>query len=335
MDITEAACSPLVTVVMAAYNAEAFVGCAIESVQAQTLQDWELICIDDGSTDATLAVLEEFANFDKRIKVLTQSNAGPAEARRKGYVDGCGDFFIMLDSDDWFANDALERLYTEALDKNADVVVCRAMTQSNEQPGGWESFHGLRGTKEGVVITGGEAFCLTFPWRIHGIGLWRSEVIKSVAVDHENAFNRFNADEYLTRKLFLQCDRVVVGSGEYYIFTNQNSLTRHRTWSHFLSLETDRKLSDLALVSDVSFDCLRRVTRNQRSALLSSIHNWARFGAQGKGGFVFSEIFQSIMHHYRVCRFTRNLGDWVKLIFSIPAYLLKGFVARFDFAKKM
>lgn len=95
---------PDVSVIMPTFNAQAYVGEAIASVLAQTLGAWELLVIDDGSTDSTVSVVDELRGKDARIKLLrTKSNSGPAEARNVGIAAARGQYIAFLDSDDvWF-----------------------------------------------------------------------------------------------------------------------------------------------------------------------------------------------------------------------------------------
>ncbi len=96
--------APLFSVVMPAYNAEAYLRDAVESVRAQTLSDWELIVTDDGSSDGTGALLEALAREDSRIRVLRRNvNGGPAKARNDAIAVSRGRFVAFLDSDDvWY-----------------------------------------------------------------------------------------------------------------------------------------------------------------------------------------------------------------------------------------
>lgn len=305
MDALQDREGPVITVVMAAYNAEAYVARAVESVRAQTFANWELICIDDGSTDGTQSVIRGFAEIDNRIHLIEQENAGPAAARRKGYVEGSGDYFIMLDSDDWFAPDALERLRTEASQSGADAVSCNAMMPTADGEG-WTSFHEMHGTSQGQRFSGHEAFAKTFPWEIHGICLWRRNIIKANATNPDYAFNGFNADEYLTRKLFLACREIVIGSGQYFIFPNPNSLTRNASWRRFLRLETDRRLTDLAFEVGVSPEIIDKVVSSQRAGLLDHVESLTYDGAGGRSFFVSKELWRSILHYRSAARRTGN-----------------------------
>ncbi len=96
--------NPRFSVLMPAYNREKYVGQAIDSVLAQTFTNYELFVIDDGSTDATLELLE---SYGARIKVLRQSNQGPEVARNKAAALAQGEYLVLLDSDDLLLPDAL------------------------------------------------------------------------------------------------------------------------------------------------------------------------------------------------------------------------------------
>lgn len=95
---------PLFSVIMPLYNHEAFVGESIESVVKQTIGDWEMIVVDDGSTDRSGAIADQWASREPRVRVVHQANAGPAAARNLGLELATGKWIAFLDSDDvWFA----------------------------------------------------------------------------------------------------------------------------------------------------------------------------------------------------------------------------------------
>jgi glycosyltransferase involved in cell wall biosynthesis len=98
------------SVVIAAYEAASTVVGAIESVLAQTRQDFEIVVVDDGSSDDTAAVAEATAAGDPRVRVIRQANGGPSAARNRGIADGGGEYVSMLDSDDLWLPDYLAEM---------------------------------------------------------------------------------------------------------------------------------------------------------------------------------------------------------------------------------
>lgn len=115
---------PFVSVIVIAYNAAGTIARCIDSILGQSLNNIELIVIDDGSTDGTSDVLDRYMDTDHRISIFHQQNSGVAAARQKGLDQVSGSFFIYVDSDDWIEPDMLEALYGKAIEESADMVFC-------------------------------------------------------------------------------------------------------------------------------------------------------------------------------------------------------------------
>ncbi len=114
---------PRVSVVVPVYNVEKYLRRSLDSILAQTLGDIEVVCVDDGSTDGSPAILEEYAAKDPRIRVLRQANAGAGAARNAGLAAAKGEYLFFFDPDDSCDVRMLEVLYARARRKRADVVV--------------------------------------------------------------------------------------------------------------------------------------------------------------------------------------------------------------------
>ena len=109
-----------ISVVLPVYNGEKYIKKAIDSVLEQSLTDFELIIINDGSTDSTLDIINGFD--DARIRLIDQKNLGPGNARNKALDIACGEYVMYLDSDDWFCQEAFEIAYGEAKSKDTDLT---------------------------------------------------------------------------------------------------------------------------------------------------------------------------------------------------------------------
>ena len=109
-----------ISIILPVYNGEKYIKNAIESVLGQTLTDFELIIINDGSTDSTLSLINRFK--DKRIKIITQENLGPGASRNNALKIAEGDYIMFLDADDWFTTDAFETAYAEITKYDADLT---------------------------------------------------------------------------------------------------------------------------------------------------------------------------------------------------------------------
>lgn len=125
MAIIERQGTPLVSVIMPAYNAEAFVEEAVRSVIAQTLEDWELIVIDDCSKDRTYDIVCSLAQSDRRIRVLrNHQNSGVANTRNRGLDLARGKYVALLDSDDYWKTEMLRKMVERAEETRADIIYC-------------------------------------------------------------------------------------------------------------------------------------------------------------------------------------------------------------------
>ena len=115
---------PLISVIIAIYNAEKWISRMIDSVLNQSLKDFELLLVDDGSNDGTADILDDYAQKDDRITLLHNNHGGVCSARQAGLNVANGEYFIQLDADDWIEQNMLEEMYSRAKEKNADIVLC-------------------------------------------------------------------------------------------------------------------------------------------------------------------------------------------------------------------
>ena len=113
---------PQISVIIPVYNVEQYLSKCLESIINQTLQDIEIICINDGSTDNSLQILEEYAQKDSRMIVINQENQGVGVARNKGLEIARGDYIWFVDSDDYVERNGLDYVYEKSKENNADIV---------------------------------------------------------------------------------------------------------------------------------------------------------------------------------------------------------------------
>lgn len=151
---------PLVSVIVAVYNVDKFLNQCIESIMNQTMRNIEIILIDDGSTDSSSAICDEYGKKDKRIKVIHQLNKGVSEARNHGMKIAAADFVMFVDGDDWLEKYAVEMLYNKIdIAEDIDVAVSGYYTNS----------------RNGQKNVGSK---LIDQWEyIYDLKLWRKEII--------------------------------------------------------------------------------------------------------------------------------------------------------------
>ena len=113
-----------VSVIMPAYNVEQYIAASIDSVIRQTYPHWELLVVNDGSSDNTLNVINELAKTDSRIKVITQENQGVSVARNVALAQAAGEYITFLDGDDVYLDTYLEKMVDRIQTGNCDAVYC-------------------------------------------------------------------------------------------------------------------------------------------------------------------------------------------------------------------
>ena len=215
-----------VSVIVPVYNAESFIGRCIDSLLSQTLQDIEVILIDDGSSDSSKVICEQYASSDDRVKVVSQHNRGVAMARQTGRDLASGTYSIHVDSDDWIEPTMLEELYAKAVEEDADMVICDFMIDFADR--NYVASQRIRKTNP--------EYCLKrmMYGRMHGSlcnKLIRTELYDKYGINFFEGINY--CEDYLTCvQLFLRGVKVAYVPKAFYHYdqiVNTNSATRKYT----------------------------------------------------------------------------------------------------------
>ena len=115
---------PLISIVVPVYNAETYLVEALDSLLVQTQHNIEILCINDGSKDHSLEILQNYARKDKRIKVFEQQNSGPAKARNTGLANATGVYLMFCDADDWYEPNMCQEMLSSLILHKTDFVMC-------------------------------------------------------------------------------------------------------------------------------------------------------------------------------------------------------------------
>ena len=195
----------LVSVVMPCYNNGKYVGLAIESVQAQHYHDWELVIINDGSTDNSDEIIRRYANSDKRIKYVFQKNCGAAVARNRGVKEAKGEFICFLDADDWLAPQCLE----DALTSFHEHSDCRLFYMKGE------NVDEASGKRTPFICYGGSYRSVLINGMSITIIIRRKDFLETGGFD-ESMKNGFEDWEFNIRFLYGNCNVIVSDRTLYY-----------------------------------------------------------------------------------------------------------------------
>lgn len=260
------------SLVMPLFNSEKWMDKSIKSVFSQSYQNWELICVDDGSHDDTVKKVESFKEQNFKIKLLKQNNSGPAVARETAITVATGDYIVFLDSDDYIESEYLEKII-ELTNDYPDVIIPELMSQTKDCE--FYSFNKVNNLVKGMSFTGKQAFRLTFPWSIHGFACYKTELMKQFAIGENANYTNYNADEYITRVVFLNSQKIVISDGKYFHTANFDSLTKIPSVRKLGFLLTEKKLIKLTELNDPQFlpmvksDTLRKIFNSYLNFLLN------------------------------------------------------------------
>jgi glycosyltransferase involved in cell wall biosynthesis len=227
-----------VSILIAVYNTEKFLYKCLDSLIYQTYQDWEAICVDDCSTDASLSILNDYATRDGRIRVVhLTENQGQAKARNEGIKICTGQLVCFLDSDDWFADTTLEQTVRVFKDnEKADCVLMRCIKKMVD---GQEY---ELAAEARFPISGKEAFELSLDWTIHGIYMTRMDIQRRIPYDDTC---RSFSDDNTTRLHYLDSREVDMSEGIYYYRENPSSVSNKVDVSRFNFLLANEHMQEM------------------------------------------------------------------------------------------
>jgi raffinose-raffinose alpha-galactotransferase len=145
---------PLISVIVPVYNVEKYVGRCLTSIINQSYTNLEIIVVNDGSTDNSLAVCEEYAAKDNRIKLISQENKGLSGARNTGLKHYTGEYVSFVDSDDWIHRNMIEYLYNVLIRHNSEMSLCASLRVSEETISDkqYEELEGITFTRDAFMI---------------------------------------------------------------------------------------------------------------------------------------------------------------------------------------
>ena len=249
----------MISVIVPVFNAEKYIENCILSILNQTYPHFELILIDDGSTDRSMSICQQFENKDQRIKVLHQSNQGVSSARNLGILSAQGDYITFVDADDTLEKEALETALDFLVEKNADLVVYS-----------WKIVNTIDGTTRSFVLDSTDSEDITdviseilqhyseygggYPWN----KMWRRDAIISDGDDFP-LFDRelfyFEDLEWVIR-MMLRIHKIAVCPEHLYSYhIHEDSVTHSRNNSEKKEIgyhqSINRVIEDLSCLPDL------------------------------------------------------------------------------------
>lgn len=220
---------PKFSIIIPAYNAEKTVRKSIQSIQSQTYSDFEIIIVNDGSTDSTLNIIMELSASDQRIRYLDTLNGGPGEARNKGLKQATGDYIVFIDVDDFIKEDFLS-VYVDTLSEaNLDLVISSFKTEVydgeevvSEQ---YTSYPDTRLNMKEEFLS--EMYNLTNNQLLYVV--WNKVYRRDIIIDNNITFPNYRSceDRIFNVRYYQYVDKAIVlnKANFIYSFDGKNSLT--------------------------------------------------------------------------------------------------------------
>lgn len=231
----------MISIILPVYNGSEFLKPALDSVRSQIHSDFECICIDDGSSDDSRAIIRSVADEDSRFRLIAQENQGVAAARNRGIEEACGDFITFLDQDDALAPDALRRMLAVAKDTGCEVVASEINEFNSEKlpeakedgPGAVAVSHSPFEDFFGV----GRKPCVT-------VAVWGKLYAKSALENVVFPTGVFGADDYVfTARLFSSINRYARIDEPLYLYRmHENNVTMQMPMRYILGTLQSREI---------------------------------------------------------------------------------------------
>ena len=256
----------LISVIVPIYNTEKYLVECVESLRKQTYSNIEIILVDDGSTDASIEICDEFAEKDSRVKVFHKKNEGVAVARNFGIQQSNGQYVVIVDSDDVAVDRMIEVLYTQIKEKDADIAVGNYYIY-DESDGNFYYYitdddycvevlspQELIDRQAGAWQWNSSAFIVTVA------KLYKKDLFEDVSFTHGRRFD----DEASTHRIFLRSKKTVFINDNIYLYIRRSGSIMGTdfdlSWSRDLVEVFSKKISDLVLAGlDVSVMRIRFV----------------------------------------------------------------------------
>ena len=212
----------MISIIVPIYNVEKYLEFCLDSILNQTYQDFEVILVDDGSTDSSGQICDEYCSNDPRFRVIHQDNQGSSLTRNVGLSQSNGEYLYFLDSDDFIHPFTLEYLYQALQESKADISICKYIrtNQRKVDDVGQLSYQVINQSQLYAGIFGPGEFEMIYcaVWN----KLYRREIIGDFSFEQGSA-----EDLYFNARVFTQCSTAVLMDNElYYYFINPNSITQ-------------------------------------------------------------------------------------------------------------
>lgn len=214
------------SIIVPVYNVEKYLPKCLESLIKQTLKDIEIICVNDGSMDNSLAILKEFASKDSRIKIIDNQHQGVAKTRNTGIKQSTGEYIGFVDSDDYIDLDFFEKLYNSATKSNSDIAIASILKHKN-----FFNIYNAKYTKEETAITIQDKIKLCEDKKHFFFYAWNKIYHSGFIKENNIKFSEGQIYEdvmFAIKALYYSNKIISVYGTKYHYIEHENSLTKYK-----------------------------------------------------------------------------------------------------------
>ena len=296
---------PKFSIIIPVYNVAPYLRECLDSVLAQTFADWEAICVDDGSTDGSGAILDEYAVRDGRFRVIHQANAGVSAARNAALDAAKGEWFLFLDGDDMFRPDALEHFSQVIGGNRCDAILVQPYCESlsRDEVVKTEPFEVIQQMQNGVHLMTGEisanGYVMGRVYKTKVFGTLRFQV--GVGMSEDVLF--------WSKAIGVPAEWVAVKGSYYFYRQREGSACRQYDFKHY------------AQIINVNLQVLRQLMDNERTGDAAKWY-WRRYRWS-------CEQVKNSFGHW--CEFTRAQRRCILSYQSAANEICKSLPFSFDF----
>ena len=216
---------PLISVLIPVYNVAEYLRKCIDSVLAQDFEDFELILVNDGSTDGSGEICESYRRTDSRIRTLVQDNKGLSAARNAALGEAKGEYVAFIDSDDFVADTYLSQLLKPVGQYNVDISICGRKIYYSES----NYYNEQRPHFSNKILSGKQAVRALDSYDSYDMSAWGKLVRRNLYDDISYPLNRISEDMFVTYKLLYNAKSVYYSNDQLYYYRQRNGSISHST----------------------------------------------------------------------------------------------------------
>lgn len=294
--------NPLISIVVPIYNVERFLKKCIDSIINQTYTNLEILLIDDGSSDGSTSICEDYLKKDERIRFFKKQNGGLSDARNVGIDNSSGSYICFIDADDYVSKDYVQRMYSALAFNESDICVCN-FSSVEEDGSKSKKEYGAKlinstFSRESInsIFISNMNISMTVAWN----KIYKKDLFKEIRYP----VGKLHEDEWTTYKLLYKCSKVCTISDELYYYVQRlNSITYSK-----------KKIQNAFDIFDAYFERHNYGKKNKNKALLKDSIN--------KCVSELRNIIETYEYNFVGKRVWK---EFIKLLFKCPLYIRQYF----------